>query len=167
MEKSLNPEFTNDVFTFARLKFNQDMGYGYGRGRTWDDDTPDADLNLIFRLHDVTSLKVRPGLNYIDITAKDLANYPFVYLASGGRVVFSDEEVTDLRNYLLNGGFIMVDDFWGDDAWATLPNLKRWFDLISARPAAVRANALKDKYTFKQDMDAEARRNMFRHLATA
>ena len=55
----------------------------------------------------------------------------------------------------------------GDDAWGSLPNLKRWFDLISVRPAAVRANALKDKYTFKQDMDAEARRNMFRHLATA
>src|SRR5580692_2265613 len=41
----------------------------------------------------------------------------------------------------------------GDDAWGTLPNLKRWFDLISARPAAVRANALKDKFTFKPDMD--------------
>ena len=55
----------------------------------------------------------------------------------------------------------------GDDAWGSLPTLKRWFDLISARPAAVRANALKDKYTFKPDMDDEARRHMFRHLATA
>jgi GSH-dependent disulfide-bond oxidoreductase len=42
---------------------------------------------------------------------------------------------------------------------------KRWFDLINARPAAVRANALKDKYTFKSEMDAEARRHLFRHVA--
>ena len=46
-----------------------------------------------------------------------------------------------------------------------MPHLKRWFDLISARPAALRADALKDKYTFKTDMDAEARRQMFRHAA--
>jgi GST-like protein len=55
----------------------------------------------------------------------------------------------------------------GDDAWASFPNLKRWFDLVSARPAAVRANALKDKYTFKAEMDADARRHMFRHVASA
>jgi GST-like protein len=53
----------------------------------------------------------------------------------------------------------------GDEVWGTMPHLKRWFDLISARPAALRANALKDKYTFKNDMDAEARRHMFRHVA--
>jgi GST-like protein len=54
----------------------------------------------------------------------------------------------------------------GEDAWGTLPHLKRWFDLVSARPAAVRANALKDKHAFKTDMDVEARRHMFRHVAT-
>jgi hypothetical protein len=117
MEKSLNPEFTNDVFTFARLKFNQDMGYGYGRGRTWDDDTPEADLNLTYRLFEVTSLKVRPWLNYIDITTKDLPNYPFVYLAASGQLSLNDDEVKALREYLLNGGFLMADDFWGDDQW--------------------------------------------------
>jgi hypothetical protein len=119
MEKALNPEFSEDVFTFARLKFDEvDRGYGLGGGRLWDDDTPNADLNLIFRLHDVTSLKVRPGLNFIDITPKDLANYPFVYMAAAGRVILTDENVSALRRYLLSGGFIMFDDFWGDDAWA-------------------------------------------------
>ena len=120
MEKALNPEFREDVFTFARLKFQADRDYRFGGGRLWDDDAPEADLNLIFRLHEVTSLKVRPGLNFIDITTKDLANYPFVYLASAGRVILTDEEVAALRGYLLNGGFIMADDFWGDDQWAHL-----------------------------------------------
>jgi len=82
------------------------------------------------------------------------------------------------RPYLLGATYTIADmSAWGwtravpfilgDDAWGNLPHLKRWFDLISARPAAVRANALKDKYTFKPDMDAEARRHMFRHLTTA
>jgi len=118
MKKALNPEFREDVFTFARLKFEAVRDYRFGGGRLWDDDAPEADLNLIFRLHEVTSLKVRPGLNFIDITPKDLDNYPFVYLASAGRVVLTDEEAAALRQYLLNGGFIMADDFWGDDQWA-------------------------------------------------
>ncbi len=49
----------------------------------------------------------------------------------------------------------------GDDAWTKLPNLKRLFDEISARPAAQRAEALKTKHAFKTEMDEEARRNMF------
>jgi GST-like protein len=55
----------------------------------------------------------------------------------------------------------------GEDAFSLFPHLKRWFDLISARPAAIRANALKDNYTFKTDMDTEARRHMFRHVSPA
>jgi len=117
MEKSLAPGFKEDVFTFARLRFGADQGYRFGGGRTWDDDTPEADLSLTYRLYEVTSLKVRPGLNYIDITTKDLADYPFVYVAAAGRLVLTDDEVAALRKYLLSGGFMMVDDFWGDDQW--------------------------------------------------
>ncbi len=116
MQKALNPAFAEDVFTFARLKF--DSGYGgYGRGRFWHDDSPDADLNLIYRLFEATSMKVRPGFNYIEITTKELADYPFVYMAGAGGVSFSQEEADALRDYLLNGGFLMVDDFWGDEEW--------------------------------------------------
>ena len=51
----------------------------------------------------------------------------------------------------------------GDAAWAKFPNLKRMVDEISARPAAVRAIAIKDKHKFKTEFDDEARKNMFRH----
>lgn len=117
MKKAILPGFSEDVFTFARLRFDTDTRYGLGGGRQWDDDTPEADLNLTYRLFQVTSLAVRPGLNFIDITTKDLQKYPFVYLASAGRAVFADSEVRDLRAYLLNGGFLMADDFWGDEQW--------------------------------------------------
>jgi GST-like protein len=56
----------------------------------------------------------------------------------------------------------------GDDVWAGMPNLKRLFDEINARPAAERAEALGKRHAFKAEMDEEARRNMFRHIgATA
>ncbi len=76
------------------------------------------------------------------------------------------------HRYMLGDSYTIVDmAVWGwaravpfvlgDDAWGKLPNLKRLFDEISARPAAQRANALKDKHEFKTEMDEEARRNMF------
>ena len=81
------------------------------------------------------------------------------------------------RRYVLGGTYTIVDmAVWGwarmvpfimgEEAWAGLPNLKRLLDEISARPAAQRAEALKDKHVFKTEMDEEARQHMFRHLAT-
>jgi GSH-dependent disulfide-bond oxidoreductase len=58
----------------------------------------------------------------------------------------------------------LLPNFSGEAAWAKLPNLKRLVDEISARPAAQRAVALKDKHKFKTEMDDEARRAMFRHM---
>jgi GST-like protein len=81
------------------------------------------------------------------------------------------------RRYVLGEAYTIVDmAVWGwarmvpfimgEEAWAGLPNLKRLLDEVSARPAAQRAEALKDKHVFKTEMDEEARRHMFRHLAT-
>jgi GST-like protein len=53
----------------------------------------------------------------------------------------------------------------GDECWVKLPNVKRLVDEINARPAAARAAALKDKFPFKAEMDDDARRHMFKHLA--
>ena len=83
------------------------------------------------------------------------------------------------HRYMLGDTYTIVDmALWGwsrmvpylmgnDGAWETMPNLKRWFDEISARPAALRATALKDRHAFKTEVDADARRHMFRHIAPA
>ena len=79
------------------------------------------------------------------------------------------------RKYMLGGTYTIVDmDVWGwarllpniigEGAWDKLKNLKRLVDEISARPAAQRAVALKDRHKFKTEMDAEARAAMFPHL---
>ncbi len=81
------------------------------------------------------------------------------------------------RRYLLGETYTIVDmAAWswmrmvpfilGDDAWSRFPHLKRLHDEITARPAAVRAAALKDRFAFKATMDDEARAVMFKHLAT-
>jgi GST-like protein len=82
------------------------------------------------------------------------------------------------RRYMVGNSYTIVDmDVWGwsrlvpfilgERAWDDFLNLKRLFDEISARPAAARAIALKDRFAFKAEMDDEARKHMFRHLATA
>jgi len=58
-----------------------------------------------------------------------------------------------------------VPFIFGDVGFSQMPHLKRLFDEISARPAAIRANALKDKHAFKTEFDEEAKRYMFPHLA--
>lgn len=82
------------------------------------------------------------------------------------------------HRYMIADTYTIVDmDVWGwarmvpfalsKNAWEKLPHLKRLVDEIEARPAAQRALKIKDRFTFKAEMDDEARRNMFRHLATA
>ncbi len=122
----VEPAFKDDLFTFARLMYASDPGgrtsngYYRGGGNSWTVDTPDADFNLAFRLHQMTSLRVRPKETDIPIDPAHLANFPFVYIVEPGSLVFRQSEVTALRDYLLNGGFLMVDDFWGDNQWDNL-----------------------------------------------
>jgi GST-like protein len=87
--------------------------------------------------------------------------------------------ITDARlakqKYMLGDTYTIVDmALWGwarlipnvlgEGGWAKFPDLKRLVDEINARPAAARANALKDKHKFKAEYDDEAKKNMFRHL---
>ena len=116
-EWSVDPGFKEDIFSFARLRYTSHGGGRWGGGRRWSTDAPEADFNLLFRLQQMTSLKVNPNVTYIEITPENLANYPFVYMVEPGALELTDEEVTALRAYLLNGGFLMVDDFWGDAEW--------------------------------------------------
>jgi len=67
------PGFDKDVFTFVRIKRERK----YGSGGSWTTDTPDSDLNLSFRLQQVTSIKVDPNGRYLWLTDKELVNYPF------------------------------------------------------------------------------------------
>lgn len=118
------PEWTNterfkhDVFTFARVRYSSFSGYGYGRGGgKWSTDYPDSDLNFSYRLHQLTALETDPNGVIVELTDENLFDYPWLYMIEPGHMELSNEEVNGLRRYLLNGGFLMVDDFWGRDEY--------------------------------------------------
>jgi GSH-dependent disulfide-bond oxidoreductase len=85
------------------------------------------------------------------------------HLASSRYMVGDTYTIVDMAlwGWARLGAFVL-----GEEAFAKFPNVKRLVDEISARPAAARAIALKDKFTFKTEMDDEARNFMFRHLKT-
>ena len=118
--------FKDDVFTFVRIRY---ASGGWGRrGGSWATDYPDADLNFSYRLQQLTALEVAPHPKALELTDDALFDYPFIYLIEPGRMYLEDAEVAALRRYLLSGGFLMVDDFWGDDEWANFyENIKRVF----------------------------------------
>ena len=122
------PGFEKDVFTFARIRYSGG-GRGYrGRRGGWATDYPDADLNLAYRLQQMTSMKVHPDGVVVELTDPDLFRYPFIYIVEPGDLAFEDVEVPILRRYLLNGGFLMVDDFWGEAEWDNFASeIKRVF----------------------------------------
>lgn len=116
--------FEHDVFTFARVQYSS-WSDGYRRQK-WETDRPDSDLNLSFRLQELTSLKVDPDGVVVRLTDPELFDYPFIYIVEPGQMTLSEGEVKGLRRYLSNGGFVMVDDFWGEDEYANFAReLKR------------------------------------------
>lgn len=117
-------QFKSDVFTFVRARYNAYGNYG---GK-WATDYPDADLNFSYRLHELTSLEVDPNGKILDLTDEALFDYPFLYVIEPGSMWLEEAEVVALRKYLLNGGFMMVDDFWGEEEWEGFyRNIKRVF----------------------------------------
>ncbi len=124
-EWKVDESLPHDVFTFVRVIY---QSQGYGRGGGWDVDFPDSDLNFSLRLQQLTSLKVDPTPISLELTDERLSRYPFLYLIEPGSLYFRDAEVKALREYLLKGGFMMVDDFWGEEEWQNLRlQLKRVF----------------------------------------
>jgi hypothetical protein len=116
--------FESDVFTFLRIR-RDSRGYGgYGRGGgPWWTDAPDSDLNLAYRLQQMTALKVDPDGRFLRLTEKELADYPFIYMVEPGSLYLDDAEIAALRKYLLNGGFLWLDDFWGDSEWDNMEHV--------------------------------------------
>jgi hypothetical protein len=153
-----NPRgFEKDVFTFARIIFWSDParpvergGFvgsvggggrgGYGR-MGWVVDYPDADLNFSHRLQQLTSAKADPDARVLKLTSPDLADYPFIYMEHIERLALRPAEVVALRKYLLNGGVLLVNDFWGLMAWQNLQKEiglvlpgRSWTELTTEHP---------------------------------
>jgi hypothetical protein len=116
---SIGTDMPNDVFTFVRLRYPSGGGNGRRwRHENWRIDYPGSDVNFPYRLQQVTSMRVNPKSVIVDIDREQMRHYPFIYMLEVGDIDITDEQAKIMRDYMMNGGFIMVDDNWGSREWA-------------------------------------------------
>ena len=88
------------------------------QGWGWATDYPGGDCKFMGSIHRLTGIRVHPDPNVMEILDKDLYKFPFVYAVEVGGMYLGKEDADRLREYLLRGGFLHVDDFWGPDEFA-------------------------------------------------
>jgi hypothetical protein len=116
-------------WTFARLRYaTRDGAYGgYGgfggfggfRGGGWSEDYPKADRQFVEGLRRLTRLDARPTQQVLEPDSDDLFNWPWLYAVNVATWDFTDSQAARMREYLLRGGFLMVDSFHGVAEWET------------------------------------------------
>ena len=119
----IDREFKHDVFTFVRIEYDSFGPFGWWD--RWDNDYPDGDWNFSHRLQELTTLEVAPDSRVLRLDDPELFDYPFIYMAGVQTMALSSAERIALRRYLLNGGFLMMDDFWGTQSWAQVKSEMR------------------------------------------
>jgi hypothetical protein len=115
------------AFHFCRVWYRSGRGDGGG----WGVDFPQADANLSIRLSDLTKTPVsfdqarEPNHLVIRLTDDALFQCPFIMMTEVGALYLDEEESERLREYLLKGGFLWADDFWGSYAWSIFESAMR------------------------------------------
>ena len=119
-------------FYWSRLRYTSindrsDYGYSYGYGfggggGMWSRDYPKADRQFLMALRRLTRIQARPVEQVVDLDGDEasgnaIENYPWVYAVQVETWTFTDAEAKRLHDYLLKGGFLMVDDFHGTADW--------------------------------------------------
>ena len=117
----------------------------------WSVDYPRADVNLSIRLSELTKARVsfdaqrEPNHVVVRLTDDELFQCPFIMMTEVGSAYFAEDEAERLRDYLLKGGFLWADDFWGSYAWQVWENEIRKVlpvGAVSDRRSAARSSAL-------------------------
>ena len=109
------------AFSFCRILYTSVRREPSGGG--WRTDYPYGEINLMIRLSEMTKTpvlfeKARKPLHYVvKLTDEALFECPLTMASDVGTIGLSDAEAAQLRLYLLKGGFLWVDDFWGSAAW--------------------------------------------------
>ena len=119
MRPPANPPY-DGMFQFCRIMFRQNPN---GDGGGWSVDYPKADINFPYRLSELTATRVSKDANgnpnhaVFLLTDDELYKCPFIMMTEVGALYMDDMEAARLRDYLLKGGFLWADDFWGEYAW--------------------------------------------------
>ena len=114
----LNSQEKADQFTFIRLKYSGQLT----RRSSWRVDWPASDRNFLWQLRKQTNINAAAREKVIEVGASELFDYPFAYMLEVGSLRLSQSEAKNLREYLLRGGFIFIDDFHGEREWRRFYN---------------------------------------------
>lgn len=101
-------------FSFARLVYSQSAFDDWPR---WRADWPEAETHFNQGLDRLTRVDVAPDGVLVRINDENVFDYPWLYVVEVGSMTLSSDEIAMLREYLLRGGFMMVDDFHGIYEW--------------------------------------------------
>ncbi len=102
------------AFYFTRAAYSD--GGRRWRG-AWSTDYPKADEQFLVVLSRLTNIDAYPFSNAIRLDDPELRMYPFLYALEVGYMSLTPPEVKGLRDYLMAGGFLVIDDFWGTWEW--------------------------------------------------
>jgi hypothetical protein len=120
-------------FTFGRVFYEAPLtrgrrGMAWASGPPWSHDWPRLGEHLMKIMAEVTKLEVNPGGHIFSFDNDDCFKYPVAYLCEVGEIDLSDEEAGRMREYLLRGGFLIVDDFRGERSlWNFQEQMKKVF----------------------------------------
>ena len=105
-------------FEFVRLAYSGNRYARSNRGQAWRTDWPDAEHHFLRGVNRLTAVDAADeGLVMIPLDA-DIFDYPWIYAVEVGYWHLNDQEAARMRDYLLRGGFLVVDDFHGSFEWA-------------------------------------------------
>ncbi|MFO1351452.1 MAG: DUF4159 domain-containing protein [Gammaproteobacteria bacterium] len=104
------------AFYFTRGIYTSIADDGFN-GNRWMVDFPEADHHLLAALRRLSIIDAFDNLHPMPVTDPNLRKFPFLYMLELGYWNPPEDEIKALRNYLLAGGFLVVDDFWGSWAW--------------------------------------------------
>lgn len=122
----------------------------YSGGGDWYGN-PTALPNLAKFCNQNINTKINPKTATVEVGSPDLFSYPFVHMTGHGNVVFSDNDVTNLRNYLLSGGFLHIDDNYGMDEYIR-KELKKVFPDKELTAVPVNHEIFKGPFSFPQGL---------------
>lgn len=97
----------------------------YNGGGDWYAN-PTSLPNLIKFCNQNLGTNINPDNATVDVGSDEIFNYPFIHMTGHGNVMFSDQEVQNLRTYLISGGFLHIDDNYGLDQYIR-PQMKKVF----------------------------------------
>lgn len=112
-------EESGHAFYFTRGAYNSGGSYwGRRRRSSWATDFEKADRQFLVLLRELIDIDAFPCENPVRLDDPELRRFPFLYMVEVGYLGLTEPEIEGLRNYLLAGGFLLVDDFWGNAEWA-------------------------------------------------